>query len=170
MSKIIRQAMGLFLLFTILCGLAYPTVVTGFAQGFFPGTANGDASLLGQTFTAPEYLIGRPTEGLNLSPLSPEAQALRKAREDFLRSLDSGNDAEIPGDLLSGSGSGADPNISVEAAAYQVSRIARARGVNEAEVRAIISRYTTGRFLGIFGEPAVNVLKVNLALDEMKKV
>lgn len=178
--KTLRLAFLCFLAMTILCGIIYPGVVTGIAQIFFPGKANGSiitvtlkdgtkvnygSQLIAQEFTKPQYLIGRPMKVSNLAPSSKEQKELVNKRVEWWHSFDPENKGEIPADLVMASGSGVDPNISPEAAEYQVSRIARERNMNVDEVRAIIARYTRGRFLGIWGEPAVNVLKVNLSLD-----
>lgn len=168
MKIMIKPAIKIFLIITILCGIVYPLVVTGFAQLFFPEKANGEITLIGQTFSEEKYLIGRPAEGLNLSPVSEEAQALVEERIDFLKNLDPTNDKEIPEDLLMSSGSGVDPNISIEAAKYQIERIARVRDISIEQVSNIIKRNTNERFLGIFGERTVNVLKVNMSLDDIK--
>jgi K+-transporting ATPase ATPase C chain len=180
--KELRPAFISFLSLTILCGVIYTGVVTGIAQLFFPDQANGSmlritladgtikeygSELLGQEFTDAKYLIGRPMGTTNLSPTSGEAKVKVQERIDFLKSLDPENTADIPSDLVTASGSGVDPNISPEAAKYQVARIARVRNISEAEVRSIIEKYTTGSLLGFWGEPAVNVLKVNLALDKI---
>lgn len=178
--KILRPAIMCFLVMTIVCGVIYTAAVTGIAQLTFPSQANGSiititlkdgtqrdygSALIAQEFTSDEYMIGRPMGTTNLSPLSEEQKALVQERTDWLNVLDPDNTADIPMVLVTASGSGVDPNITPEAAEYQVARLARERGISEDDVRAIISKYTTGRFLGIFGEPAVNVLKVNLALD-----
>jgi potassium-transporting ATPase KdpC subunit len=177
---ILRPALVCFAVMTLLCGLLYPGVVTGIAQLAFPDKANGSvirvtladgttkeygSALIAQTFTKPEYLIGRPSGVSNLSPTSKEQSALEQERIDWWHSFDPENKAEIPADLVTGSGSSVDPNVSPEAAEYQVARIASVRGMSTDEVRAVIAANTTGRFLGFLGEPAVNVLKVNLALD-----
>jgi K+-transporting ATPase ATPase C chain len=165
---------------TLICGVIYPGVVTGIAQALFPSQANGSiivltlkdgsqinygSALLAQEFTKPEYLIGRPMGTTNLSALSTKQAELVQKRINSWHSLDPKNDSEIPMDLVTASGSGVDPNISPAAAEYQVGRIAKERNISEAAVNKIIKKYTTGRFLGFWGEPAVNVLKVNLALD-----
>jgi K+-transporting ATPase ATPase C chain len=165
---------------TILCGIIYPGVVTGVAQAVFPDKANGSiitvtlkdgrkkdfgSALIAQEFTEPEYLIGRPMGTTNLSPVGEKQEKLVQDRIDWWHSIDPDNKADIPMDLVTASGSGVDPNISPEGAEYQVRRIAKERNMSEDAVRAIIEKYTTGRFLGFWGEPAVNVLKVNLALD-----
>ncbi|MEL1135311.1 K(+)-transporting ATPase subunit C [Desulfitobacterium sp. THU1] len=178
--KILRPAIMCFLVMTVICGVIYTAAVTGIAQLIFPGQANGSiititlkdgtqknygSALIAQEFTSTEYMIGRPMGTTNLSPVSEEQKALVQERTDWLHALDPDNTADIPMVLVTASGSGVDPNITPEAAEYQVARLARERGISEDDVRAIISKYTTGRFLGIFGEPAVNVLEVNLALD-----
>ena len=176
----LRPALVSFAALSLLFGVLYTGVITGIAQLAFPQKANGSiitialpdgtkkdcgSALIAQTFTKPEYLIGRPGGTSNLSPVSDKQKALVSARIDAWRSIDPGNNSAIPVDLVTASGSGVDPNSSPEAAEYQVSRIARTRGVSETSVRDIIAKNTTGRFLGVFGERAVNVLKVNLSLD-----
>lgn len=194
MKHIFARAGGMLLAMTILCGLVYTVAVTGIGQLLFPKQANGSiieadgktygSALLGQPFTDEGHLWGRIMNvdtttftdengnpvlyawASNLSPASEEYDALVSQRVDALRKANPDMaEAAIPVDLVTGSGSGLDPEISPAAAAYQVSRIAQARGMTEAEVQAVIDRYTTGRFLGIFGEARVNVLRVNLALD-----
>lgn len=177
---ILRPALVCFAVLTLLCGVVYTAAVTGVAQLLFPGQANGSvisvaqadgtvemvgSALIAQDFTKPEYLIGRPGGMSNLSPTSEEQAALVQERIDWWHSFDPDNAGDIPADLVTASGSGVDPNISPEAAEYQVARIARERGMSESDVRAIIEINTNGRLLGVFGEPVVNVLKVNLALD-----
>ena len=178
--KQLRPAIMIFLALTVVCGAVYTAVITGVSQLVFPRQANGSvitvtlksgekkeygSALLAQEFSAPKYLIGRPMAVSNLSPVSDEQKKLVEERVDWWHGFDPGNKADIPADLVTGSGSGADPNISPAAAEHQVSRIARVRGMSEDAVRDIIKKYTSGRFLGFIGEPAVNVLKVNLALD-----
>lgn len=178
--KEVRPAIVCILIFTVVCGLLYTGIITGIGQFLFPDKANGSiitvtlsdgtkqkagSELIAQEFTKPEYLIGRPMGTSNLSPTSDELRKLAEERMKWWKAFDPGNKKEIPADLIYGSGSGADPNISPEAAQYQVSRIALARGLDEKIVEEIIRSYTTKRYLGIFGEPSVNVLKVNLALD-----
>jgi len=184
-KKFFRPAAVCLLAMTLLCGVIYPLIITGAAQIFFPHQANGSiitvtlkdgstkdygSELIAQTFTEPQYLIGRPnltgsSGPSNLSSVSKQEEALVRERAEWLQALDPNNTADIPSDLVTVSGSGVDPNISQEAAEYQVARISAERGISAADVRAVIDRYTTGRFLGFWGEPAVNVLKVNLALD-----
>lgn len=194
MKKTISRALGLVLVMTVLCGFLYTLVCTGVNQLLFPHQANGSvieidgktygSELLAQQFTRPEHLWGRPMsldltsftdeEGnpvmyawaTNKSPAGEDEEAMVQERIDALLEADpSMEGTPIPVDLVTVSGSGLDPEISPEAARYQVHRIAGARGISEEEVQSVIDRYTTGRFLGIFGEPRVNVLKVNLALD-----
>lgn len=180
MMKILKPAFLSFLILTVLCGVLYTGVVTGIAQLFFPYQANGSiltvtlkdgtkksygSELLAQEFTKQEYLIGRPSGTSNLSPVSKEQKKLVQERIDWWHNLDPDNKADIPMDLVTASGSGADPYISPAAAGYQAARIAKIRGIKEDEVRSIIDKYTAKRFLGFIGNPAVNVLKVNLALD-----
>ena len=177
---ILRPALVCFAVMTLLCGVIYTAAVTGVAQLIFPAQANGSvisvahadgstvqvgSELIAQDFTEPKYLIGRPSGVTNLSPTSDEQTALVQERIDWWHNFDPANTAEIPADLVTASGSGVDPNISPAAAEYQVARIATERGMTQDEVRAVIETYTTDRLLGIFGEPTVNVLKVNLALD-----
>ena len=178
--KTFRPAIVCLLVFIVLCGILYTGAVTGIAQLIFPEKANGSiitvtlkdgtkkeigSELIAQEFTKPEYLIGRPIGTSNLSPVGEEQKKLVEERIKWWHDFDPDNTADIPSDLVTASGSGVDPNISPEAAEYQIERIAKARGISEDDVRKIIKRYTTGRFLGFWGEPAVNVLKVNLALD-----
>ena len=179
--KEVRPAIVCILIFTVICGLLYTGVITGIGQLIFPNQANGSivtiklkdgtelqtgSELIAQQFTKSEYLIGRPLGTSNLSATSEELRTIMEERIKWWQEFDPINRNEIPADLIYGSGSGVDPNISPEAAEYQVARIALARGIDEETVRDIVQKYTTERFLGIFGEPAVNVLKVNLALDD----
>ncbi len=178
--KQFRPAIICLISMIIICGVIYTGVVTGIGQILFPNQANGSiievtlkdgtkvsygSELIAQEFTKPEYLIGRPSGVSNLSPESDKQKKLVEERIEWWHKLDPSNKKDIPIDLVEGSGSGVDPNISVGAAEYQISRIAKARNISEDEVKKIIARYTTDRFLGLFGEPVVNVLKVNLALD-----
>lgn len=186
------RALGVFALFTVVCGLGYTLVVTGIAQVAFPYQANGSlikvddkivgSELIGQNFEDEDHMWGRIQNvtivegedgGLmaygtpsNLSPASEEYRQLVDARVEKIRAFnpDAGMDA-VPVDLVTCSGSGLDPDISPDAAEYQVPRLAKATGKSEDEVRDIIAACTKGRFLGVFGEPTVNVLKVNLMLD-----
>ncbi|WP_283610845.1 K(+)-transporting ATPase subunit C [Faecalispora anaeroviscerum] len=178
--KLLKPALVCFALMTLLCGILYTAAITGAAQLFFPSQANGSiltvtlkdgtrkeygSELIAQEFTKSQYLIGRQTGVSNLSPTSDEQKKLVQERIDWWHSFDPGNTADIPADLVTASGSGVDPNISPEAAEYQAARIAAARNITVDEVKRVIQTYTSGRFLGVIGEPAVNVLKVNLALD-----
>lgn len=175
-----KPAVIAFAALTVICGIAYTATVTGIAGFFFPAQANGSvieirakdgrvkacgSALLGQEFTRPEYMIGRPLGATNLSPTGTKQRELVEARVAKWHALDPENAAPIPTDLVTASGSGVDPHVSPEAAEYQVARIAKARGIDATAVRSIVSKHTNGRFLGIFGAPAVNVLEVNLALD-----
>jgi K+-transporting ATPase ATPase C chain len=179
-KNILRPALVSFLLLTLICGVLYPGIITGIAGVFFPNQANGSiltvtlkdgtkkeygSVLIAQTFTETKYMIGRPSDHANLSPVSEEYKKVVAERIDWWHTFDPLNTKEIPADLIATSASGVDPNISLEAAEYQVARIALVRKVSEESIRLIIKKYTTDRLLGIWGEPAVNVLKVNLALD-----
>ena len=176
----LRPVLVSFLVLTLICGVIYPVIVTSIAQIAFPNQANGSiitvtqenktsidvgSALIGQVFTEPQYLIGRPQGTSQLSPVSEEQKALIEERVVWWQALDPQNTGAIPSDLVTASGSGVDPNISPEAAEYQVKRIAQARNMSEKAVREVITRYTTGKLLSLWGEPGVNVLKVNLALD-----
>lgn len=180
--KFIRPAIVCLLILTLICGVIYPLAVTGVAQVVFPYEANGSiitvtlpdgrkvdygSEFIGQNFTSAKYLIGRvnPGAGTNLSPASEELKKLVQERVDFLKSIDPTNTADIPHDLVTVSGSGLDPHITVAGAKYQIARLARERNMPEQDVKKIIKKYTEGRFLWILGEPRVNVLLVNLALD-----
>ena len=181
--RITRPILISFILFTVICGLAYPLIITTISNGVFPIQSTGSiitiksnteqplvvgSALIGQTFTQSKYLIGRPSDDTNLSPVSAEYQKVVEARILWWHTLDPINTAKIPSDLVQASASGVDPYISVAAAEYQVSRIARARTMSEDAVRSIIKTHTIDRFLGVWGEPVVNVLEVNLALDGLK--
>lgn len=186
------RALGVFALFTVVCGLGYTLVVTGIAQVAFPYQANGSlitvdgkvvgSELIGQNFDGEAHMWGRIqnvsiVEGKdgelmaygapsNLSPASEEYRQLIDARVKKIRAANPDADMDaVPVDLVTCSGSGLDPEISPDAAEYQVPRLAKATGKSEGEVREIIAQCTKGRFLGVFGEPTVNVLKVNLMLD-----
>ena len=189
MIRLIRQSATMLLLLTLVAGVAYPLLVTALAQVLFPHQANGSligkggrpigSSLIGQAFTAPKYFWGRPSAtapqpyngtgsgGSNLGPTNPALADAAKQRIDALRAADPSNDAPVPVDLVAASGSGLDPEISPAAAQYQLARVAHARGLPPAEVRALVARYTRGRQFGVLGEPRVNVLELNLALDAL---
>mgnify|MGYP001810684535 CR=1 FL=1 len=181
--KSIRPVVLSFAFFTLICGLLYPLSVTLISGMVFPHQAEGSlitittedhqtsligSSLMGQTFTQPQYMIGRPSGSTNLSPVSIEYQKIIEARIAWWHAFDPSNTAKIPSDLIQASASGVDPYISVDAANYQVSRIARVRGLSEEAVRALIKAHTIHPFLGLWGDPVVNVLEVNLALDGLK--
>lgn len=180
--KMLKPALICFAVMTLICGVIYPGIVTGIAQAVFPDQADGSiirasingeskeygSALIGQEFTKPEYMIGRSMGATNLSPFSEEQQKLVEERVQKLHSLDPNNGTKIPADLVTASGSGVDPNISPEAAEYQVARIAKARGISESAVRKMIGQCTKGRFLGFWGEPSVNVLEVNILLDQLQ--
>lgn len=190
MGKLLRQAIVLLLLLTAITGIAYPLLVTGLAQLLFPRQANGSlilrdgrlvgSTLIGQSFTDPKYFWGRPSAttpqpyngtasgGSNLGPTNPALTTAAKQRIAALRAADPGNDAPVPVDLVTASGSGLDPDISPAAAQYQIQRVARARGLPPAEVQRLVDRYTRGRQFGVLGEPRVNVLELNLALDRLQ--
>src|SRR6516225_5122368 len=183
----LRPAIMSLLLLTLLTGIAYPVVVTVVAQLVFPAQANGSliskngqlvgSILIGQPFDDPKYFWSRPSatspfpdnaassSGSNLGPTNPDLAKAVQGRIDALRAADPGNTAPIPVDLVTASGSGLDPHISPAGALYQVSRVAKARGLDEPRVRELVAQYTEGRQWGIFGEPRVNVLRLNLALD-----
>lgn len=187
MKALIRPACVLLALFTVLTGLLYPLVVTGLAQTIFPLQANGSliregdrivgSALIGQLFADPQYFWGRPSAtapfpynaaasaGSNLGPSNPALVEAGAARIAALHAADPSNDRPVPVDLATASASGLDPHISVAAALYQAPRVARARGLEVAAVRALVASHTEARQLGILGEPRVNVLKLNLALD-----
>jgi K+-transporting ATPase ATPase C chain len=188
--KHLRITIISLILFTILTGMIYPLAVTGISQLIFPGKANGSlikkegkvlgSELIGQPFSDPKYFWSRlsatgpyaynagASSGSNYGPLNAALLDAVKKRVQDLKAADSLNTKPIPVDLVTASGSGLDPHISIAAALYQASRIARNRGLNEAQVRSMIDQYTDGRQLGFLGEPGVNVLKLNLALDELK--
>jgi K+-transporting ATPase ATPase C chain len=186
----LRPAIVSLLVLTLLTGLVYPLVIFGLGQIFFPSQANGSlivvdgqvrgSSLIGQNFDQPHYFWGRPSatgpfaynsaasSGSNLGPLNQALQDNVQTRLDALKAADPDNTALPPVDLVTASGSGLDPHISPAAAEYQVRRVARTRGLGEAIVRDLVARYTEGRTFGVLGEPRVNVLQLNLALDAMK--
>ena len=191
MKAQIRPALMILLIFTILTGLAYPLVVTGIAQIIFPHQANGSlitqngqtvgSTLIGQSFDDPKYFWGRlsatgpfpynaaASSGSNYGPMNLALLDAVKARISALKAADPSNAQLIPVDLVTASGSGLDPDISVAAALYQIPRVAKVRGMSETDVRALVDQFIKGRQLGFLGEPRVNVLELNLALDEIKK-
>jgi potassium-transporting ATPase KdpC subunit len=190
MSKIIRPVIVSLFVFTVLTGILYPLAVTGIAQLIFPVQANGSvmvknanptgSSLIGQPFDNPAYFWGRlsatspfpynsaASSGSNRAQSNPDLIQQVKDRISSLREADPQTAAPVPADLATASGSGLDPHISPAAAEYQIKRVAKARGLDETNVRAIVTRHTEGRQLGIFGEPRVNVLELNTALDGIK--
>ena len=183
----IRPAIMVLMLLTLVTGVAYPLLVTGIARTVFPFQARGSlvvtegkivgSALIGQPFDAPEYFWSRPSatspfannagasSGSNLSPTNPDLIKAVQGRVDALRAADPENTAPVPVDLVTASGSGLDPHISPAAALYQVPRVARVRKLDPAAVQKLVERHTEGRSLGFLGEPRVNVLALNLALD-----
>ena len=186
----LRPALVLFLLLTVLTGFLYPLVVTGVAQLLFPARAAGSivtrdghavgSRLIGQSFGDPKYFWSRPSAttpqpyngtastGSNLGPLNPALREAIRSRVAALRAADPGNSAPVPIDLVTASGSGLDPEISLAAANYQAARVARARGLAAGRVQALIAQHAEGTLLGVLGEARVNVLELNLALDALK--
>ena len=183
----LRPAIVTLALLSVVTGLAYPALVTVIAQVVFPYQANGSlivrdgktvgSALIGQPFDDPKYFWGRPSatspfaynagasSGSNLSPTNPDLIKAVQGRVDALRAADPGNTAPVPVDLVTASGSGLDPHISPAAALYQVGRVAKARNRDRQVIAQLVERYTEGRTLGVLGEPRVNVLALNLALD-----
>jgi K+-transporting ATPase ATPase C chain len=190
MSSQLRPAIVSFLVLTVLTGLLYPLAVTVVAQVAFPSQANGSlimkdgkpigSTLIGQPFDDPKYFWGRlsatgpypynaaASSGSNLGPTNKAFTDEVQARIDALHAADPANTSPIPVDLVTSSGSGLDPNISPAAAEYQLNRVAQARGMAPAQVAVLVAQYTQGRDFGILGEPRVNVLQLNLALDAAK--
>jgi K+-transporting ATPase ATPase C chain len=186
----LRIGIIFLVLFAMLTGIIYPLVVTGIAQTAFSHQANGSlivkdgnsigSELIGQPFSDPKYFWGRlsatasspynasASSGSNYGPLNPALTEAIQARIDALKAVDPGNTQPIPVDLVTSSASGLDPDISIAAALYQVPRVARYRGLTEQQVHSLVDRFTEGHQFGILGEPRVNVLKLNLALDELK--
>ncbi|HUI99004.1 MAG TPA: potassium-transporting ATPase subunit KdpC [Usitatibacter sp.] len=182
-----RPAIVSFLLLSAITGIAYPLVVTGIAQLVFPRQANGSlvvkdgkvvgSELIGQQFSDPKHFWGRPSatspypynaassSGSNLGPTNPALADAVAARVKALKDADPGNTLPVPVDLVTASASGLDPDISIAAADYQVSRVAKARGLDPAKVRELVKKHTRGRQWGFLGEPRVNVLELNLDLE-----
>lgn len=187
MNTLLRPALTLFIALSLVTGLAYPLLVTGIAQALFPQQANGSlverhgrvvgSALIGQQFSDAGHFWGRPSAtaptpynaansaGSNLAPTAPALVDAVRARIAALRAADPGNTAPVPVDLVTASASGLDPHISRAAADFQVARVARARGLPLGRVQALVDQHTEGRWLGFIGEPRVNVLQLNLALD-----
>ena len=187
MSKLLRQSFVLLLVMTVITGVLYPLAATGLARLVFPRQADGSlivkdgkpvgSALIGQSFTDAKYFWGRPSatspnaynasasSGSNLGPTNPALAEAVKQRIAALRAADPGNTAPVPVDLVTASGSGLDPQISPAAAQYQLARVAKARGLSTAQVQALVDECTSGRQFGVLGEPRVNVLQLNLALD-----
>jgi len=189
MLKQLRICLLLFVSLTVLTGVFYPVFITVAAQLMFASQANGSlvqkngvmigSKLIGQQFDDPKYFWGRlssttppynasASTGSNFGPMNPKLKEAVKSRLEKLRAADPENKLSVPVDLVTSSASGLDPHISVAAANYQKSRIMRLRRIPEYKIDELIARYTTGRFLGLLGEPVVNVLDLNLALDELK--
>jgi potassium-transporting ATPase KdpC subunit len=190
MKNLIRPVLVLFALMTVITGIVYPLVVTAIGQMAFPGQASGSlieqngkavgSAVIGQQFDAPHYFWGRLSAtspmpynaqgsgGSNLGPTNPALADEIKGRIDALKAAGTDMSQPVPVDLVTSSASGLDPEISPAAAAYQVARVAKVRGLTVDQVNELVARNTSGRQFGIFGEARVNVLKLNLALDALK--
>jgi potassium-transporting ATPase KdpC subunit len=188
--RLLRPALSLLIVMTVLLGLLYPATMTGVATLVFPRQAAGSliysngqlvgSSLIGQSFTAPKYFWGRPSattpqpynalasSGSNLGPLNPALLDQVKAIAKRLHEVDPDNERPIPIDLVSASASGLDPQISPAGAQYQIERVARARGISAARIQALIAAHEQWPLLGLIGERRVNVLELNLALDQQR--
>ncbi len=186
-QKQLKPAVYVFVILTIITGVIYPLFVTGIAQVFFPEKANGSliytngrpvgSSLIGQNFDDPAYFWGRvsatspfpgnaaASSGSNLGPSNPALLEIVKARIKALKTADPGNASPIPVDLVTSSASGLDPHITLAAAYYQIPRVARLRRLPVVALKTVVEEHASGRFLGLLGEPVVNVLELNLALD-----
>jgi K+-transporting ATPase ATPase C chain len=189
-AAVIRPALVLLAMLTALTGVLYPLLVTGLARVALPQAASGSlivrngkplaSRLIGQNFTGVQYFWGRPSAtalypynatasgGSNLGPLNPALADAVKQRVTALRALDPGNEAPVPVDLVTASGSGLDPEVSLAAIQYQLPRVARARKMDAEKLQSLVARYSKNRFAGFLGEPRVNVVEVNLALDELQ--
>ena len=191
MARELRPALMVFLVLTVITGAIYPGVVTLIGRMFFTAAASGSliqrdgkavgSSLLGQPFSSPKYFWSRPSAtspypyngaastGSNQGPTNPALESAVRDRIAALRAADPGNTRPVPADLVTASASGLDPHLSPAAAEYQLVRVARARGIDESQVRRLVAEATEGRTFGVLGEPRVNVLQLNLALDALKK-
>lgn len=191
MVRELRPALIVFLVLTVITGIIYPGVVTLVGRVFFAQAASGSvlehdgravgSRLLGQPFTSPKYFWSRPSatspqpyngaasSGSNQGPTNPALESAVRDRIAALRAADPGNTRPAPADLVTASGSGLDPHISPAAADYQIARVARTRGLDQVQVRKLVQDATEGRTFGVLGEPRVNVLQLNLALDALKK-
>ena len=191
MTSLFRPALVLFVVLSLVTGLAYPLAVTGLAQVLFPDQANGSlvkakgvvvgSALIGQPFSQPGHFWSRPSatapdpynavasSGSNLGPSNPALAEAVATRIAALRAADPGNHSAVPVDLVTASASGLDPHISRAAADYQVNRVARALGLPPQRVQALVAEHTEGTLLGLLGEPSVNVLRLNLALDALPR-
>jgi K+-transporting ATPase ATPase C chain len=192
MSSLIRPAIVLFLIMTAITGIAYPLVVTGIAQLVFPDQAGGSlvmkggnavgSWLIGQNFSDPKYFWSRPSAtspqpyngtgstASNLGPLNPALMDGIKKNIDALHAADPSNTGPVPVDLVTASGSGLDPELSLAGARYQVARVAQVRGLSQAAVQRLVDSHARGKWLGLLGEPRVNVLELNMALDDLTAV
>lgn len=190
MFKLIRQSFMIFVALTLLTGVVYPLVMTVASQALFPHQANGSlierddkvigSSLIGQQFDDPRYFWGRPSAtgstpynaaastGSNYGPTNPAQLDAVKARVESIKQAHPGQAGPVPVELVTASGSGLDPHISPAAAEFQVVRVSNARGLDEQQVRELIAKHTSGRTLGVLGEPRVSVLELNLALDDLE--
>ena len=188
MKSLVRPAVSLFVLLTVVTGVVYPLAVTAVAKAALPAQAAGSlivkdgqvvgSALIGQNFSDPKYFWGRPSatgpmpynaansSGSNQGPTNPALVDAVKGRIEALKAADPDNRLPVPVDLVTASASGLDPEISIAAAEYQLARVARVRGLAPDAVRALVAQHTQGRLLGLLGEPRVNVLQLNLALDQ----
>ena len=190
MNNILRPVLVTFTVLTLVTGVAYPLAVTGIGQALFPAQAGGSliqqdgkaigSALIGQNFVDPGHFWGRPSatgpqpnnalasSGSNQGPLNPALVDAVKGRVEALRAADPGNTLPVPVELVTASASGLDPHISPAAAGFQVQRVAKARNLDATKVRALVADHTQGPLLGIMGEPVVNVLQLNVALDALR--